>query len=241
MKCDVVLPNGQLCGSEYHLRADHARLVGTSGYATATNSSAMLQQPSSGPLDDILNGVLNQPVTVTYAYNAQEAAIQTPVDAAPQQATMAPSAPAYQPPGIPMTAEQGIWGTAPAIPQTPYHFASSASWINPTLLWQNVRPPVMTMPSQGAAQSSGSASSDTDLASATPNYEELGIQLAQRQAIIETVEMHYGRRTTGVREPISVEQIHNEFPAITSFNHHRDNVIRNLQWEVDSADEGRRT
>ena len=32
MKCDVVLPNGQVCGSETHLRADHARLVGTSGY-----------------------------------------------------------------------------------------------------------------------------------------------------------------------------------------------------------------
>ena len=146
MKCDVVLPNGQVCGSETHLRADHARLVGTSGYATSTNNSAMFQQ-SSGRLDDILNGVLNQPVTITYAYNVQGG--ENPAEAAPQQATMAPEAPAYQPPGIPMTAEQGIWGTAPSIPPNQYHLASSASWINPTILWQNVRPPLMTMPSQG--------------------------------------------------------------------------------------------
>ena len=197
MKCDVVLPNGQVCGSETHLRADHHRLVGTSGYAAATNTTAMFQQQTSGPLDDVLNNVLTQPITISYAYNAET--VEDPTAAASQQATTAPEATAYHPPGIPMTAEQGIWGTAPTIPPNQYHLASSASWINPNILWQNVRPPVMTMPSQGNAQSSGSASSEV---TSSPNYEELGVQLAQRQAIIETVETHYGRRTTGVRKSL---------------------------------------
>ena len=54
MKCDVPLPNGQLCNSETHLRADHHRFMNTSGYTGYT--SALYQQPTpeGGPHDDNL-------------------------------------------------------------------------------------------------------------------------------------------------------------------------------------------
>ena len=156
-------------------------MYGTTGYAASTSALTGYQQATTGPLDDILNGVMNQPVTVTYAYNAQ---VQSATETAPQQATMAPAAPVYYPRGIPVTAEQGIWGSTPNIDQTPQHFTSNASWINPNLLWHNVRPPTQAWSSQGTAHPSGYEA---------PDYEALGIQLAQRQTVIEAVETHYGR------------------------------------------------
>ena len=213
MKCDVPLPSGGLCNSDTHLRADHHRFMNTSGYTGF--QSAAYQQPTAagGPLDDILSGLLQQPPTVGYYASPNQDAVATPRRTTAEQTSLV----ALDMPlggrlaGMPISSEQGIWGEVPPIVNDT-RFNPQISWHQSNMNWQ--APVIEPAPAENGQGS---------------NYTELGIQLQQRQTLVQQVETHYQSNTVEVATSrISVQQLHTEFPGIGAMAMHQQNRIRNV-------------
>ena len=228
MKCDVPLPSGQPCNSDTHLRADHHRFMNTSGYTGY--QSAAYQQPTAagGPLDDILSGLLQQPPTVGYYTSPNEGEVITPQRTAAEQTSLV----ALNMPlggrlaGVPITSEQGIWGEVPLIVNDT-RFNPQISWHQSNMNWQ--APVIEPTPAENG-QGNGTQA----------NYAELGIQLQQRQTLVQQVETHYQSNTIEVATSrISVQQLHTEFPGIGAMAMHQQNRTRNVMHDAQPDDRHR--
>ena len=184
LKCDVPMPNGSPCGSETHLRAEHHRIVGGQnvswgGFASTsvqpTFTDVQASSEPSGPLDDILAGMLQEPIyhfsvlptrVIGTADSQEDRRGENVADVSGQ----VPTAPFGQPVNIttaPVRSLVGMWESPPPIPP-PMTFSPQIPWAQ----GMTVNPPT------------ANAFTSTD---GTTNYEELGRMLQSRRDLLPRV------------------------------------------------------